>query len=80
MGLAEIKAGRVPALVQNALLRARLTAGIIIPTRNMIARNSAIFQPQGTGTIAAIANPNPMMQTRTIASLPRLIRAFSSTP
>ena len=63
----------MPGLDQNALLRARLTAAIIIPT------NSAIFQPHGTGTIAAIANPNSMMQTRTIASLPRLIRAFSST-
>jgi len=69
----------VPGLGQNALLRARLIAGIIIPTNSMIARNSAIFQPHGTGTIVAIANPNPMMQTRTIASLPRLIRAFSST-
>jgi hypothetical protein len=69
----------MPGLDQNALLRARLTAGIIIPTNSMIARNSAIFQPHGTGTIAAIADPNAMMQTRTIASLPRLIRAFSST-
>jgi len=31
----------VPGLGQNALLRARLTAAIIIPT------NSAIFQPHG---------------------------------
>jgi hypothetical protein len=30
-----------------------------------------LFGIQSPGTIAAIANPNPMMQTRTIASLPR---------
>jgi hypothetical protein len=38
---------------------------------------SSAFHPPGE--IAGIVNPNPMMQTRTIASLPRLIRALSST-
>ena len=57
--------------------RARQIAGIMIPTRSMISRNSAIFQPHVTGAIEAIAIPNPTMQARTMASFPPLMRASS---
>jgi len=69
-----------PAPAQYGCRRAREIAGIIIPTRSMIIKNSAIFQPQATGAIAAMATPNAIMQTRTSASLPRLMRACSRSP
>ena len=57
--------------------RARQIAGIMIPTRSMITRNSAIFQPHVTGASEAIAIPNPTMQSRTMVSFPPLMRASS---
>jgi hypothetical protein len=60
--------------------RTRQIAGIMIPTRNMIIRNNGIFQNHVTGVIAAIAIPNPIMQTRDAASLPPLIRNASFSP
>jgi hypothetical protein len=52
----------------------------MIPTRNMIIRNNGIFQTHVTGVIAAIAIPNPIMQTRDTASLPPLMRNASFSP
>jgi hypothetical protein len=49
----------------------------MIPTRSMITRNSAIFQPHVTGASEAIAIPNPTMQSRTMVSFPPLMRASS---
>ena len=69
-----------PAPAQYGCRRAREIAGIIIPTRSMIIKNSAIFHPQVTGAIAAMATPNAIMETRTSASLPRLMRACSRSP
>lgn len=57
--------------------RAHQIAGIMIPTRSMITRNSTIFQPHVTGASEAIAIPNPTMQSRTIVSFPPLMRASS---
>ena len=62
---------------QFGFRRAHQIAGIMIPTTNIMTKNSAIFQPHVTGAIAAIAIPNPTMQARTIASFPPLIRASS---
>jgi hypothetical protein len=39
--------------------RARQIAGIMIPTRSMITRISAIFQPHVTGAIEANGYPKP---------------------
>ena len=63
--------------IQFGFRRAHQIAGITIPTKNMMTRNSAIFQPHVTGAIAAIAIPNPTMQARTMASFPPLMRASS---
>jgi hypothetical protein len=62
---------------QFGFRRAHQIAGIMIPTTNIMTKNSAIFQPHVTGAIAAIAIPNPTMQARTMASFPPLIRASS---
>jgi len=70
----------MPSCIQLGFRRARPIAGIMTPTRSMITRNNAILQPHVTGAIAVIATPNPIMQIRTTASLPRLTRACSCNP
>lgn len=66
-----------PVVAHCGFRRARQIAGIMIPTRNIIIRNNGIFQTHVTGVIAAIAIPNPIMQTRDTASLPPLMRNAS---
>jgi len=66
-----------PVVAHCGFRRARQIAGIMIPTSNMIIRNNGIFQTHVTGVIAAIAIPNPIMQTRDMASLPPLMRNVS---
>ncbi len=71
-------AARAPPVVAHCgFRRARQIAGIMVPTRNIIIRNNGIFQNHVTGVIAAIAIPNPIMQTRDTASLPPLMRNAS---
>ena len=71
-------ATRAPPVVAHCgFRRARQIAGIMVPTRNIIIRNNGIFQNHVTGVIAAIAIPNPIMQTRDTASLPPLMRNAS---
>jgi hypothetical protein len=72
-------AAALPVVAHCGFRRARQIAGIMIPTTNIIIRNNGIFQNHVTGVIAAIAIPNPIMQTRDAASLPPLMRnAFFS--
>jgi hypothetical protein len=66
-----------PVVAHCGFRRARQIAGIMIPTRNMIIRNNGIFQTHVTGVIAAMAIPNPIIQTRDMASLPPLMRNVS---